>query len=418
MSSSTSQKKRHSILFLDMSFTLSMFRERQLHQALESRKLGGYFDRVISVHPLAGLFEKGKKRYGAPVVSQLDDGHWFVEGRVGVSRWLSWFPPLNIFLAQVWLLVFLYRFAHRIGVDVVRIGDPYYLGLLGCVLSRLLRVPLAVRSCSDYDLLHAASGQAVFPRLFRFRFIEKKIERFVFPRCDLVAGANRNNLDYAVAHGARPDRGVVFRYGNLIHPLHFSEPLERGDIRELLNELGLSEPFLITVSRLEKMKQPEDNLYVLNELHNRGRKVSFVFVGEGSMRGELETLARRLGVIDYVCFAGNRSQETIASLLPRAELVLSPHMGRGLTEACLAGAPIVAYDYDWQAEIIHSGQTGELVPNRDWKRMADMAMRMFGNRDEAIGLGKAARQLALEMMDPQRLTNFEIEAYEKLLGRE
>lgn len=408
-------QKSRSIMLFDMSFTLPMFRERQLHQALESRKLGGYFSRVISVHPLAGLFESGVKRFGAPSITRLDDGHWFVEGTIGISRRLSWVPPLNLLLAQVRLLVLLHRLARDAKVDVIRIGDPYYLGILGCLMSKMLDVPLVIRACFDYDLLHATSGKPVFPKLFRFRHIEKIIERFVFPRCDLVAGANQNNLDYSIANGALPERGVLFRYGNLIHPIHFSEPDSRGDVSQIRKELNLQGEFLMTVSRLEKMKQPEENLHVLRELLEAGQDVTFLFVGDGSMRQELESRASRLGVLQHVRFAGNRSQEVIANLLPQARLVLSPHMGRGLTEACLAGAPIVAYDYDWQGEIIHNGETGELVPNGNWKRMAERALWLLENPDEAARRGKAARRLAMEMMNPDELSNHEIAAYERLL---
>ena len=78
-----------SLLILDMSFTLKMFKERQLEQALESRKLNGYFSHVISVHPLAGLFETGNGRYGKPLITEIDASHVFVEGKVGVSRFLQ-----------------------------------------------------------------------------------------------------------------------------------------------------------------------------------------------------------------------------------------------------------------------------------------------------------------------------------------
>ena len=71
---------------LDMSYTLRMFRERQLEQALHSRSLGGYFARVISVHPLAGLFETGDDRFGRAVVTSVGDIQTFVEGKVGLVK--------------------------------------------------------------------------------------------------------------------------------------------------------------------------------------------------------------------------------------------------------------------------------------------------------------------------------------------
>lgn len=402
------------VLFFDMSFTLKMFQERQLEQALESRKLGGYFNKVISVHPLAGLFASGDDRFGSPVVTFLDDSHVFVEGKIGISRFWSFLPPVNLLLAQIELMRLLLRMACEEGIDLVRVGDPYYLGGMGWLLSRLLKVPLAIRVCFDYDLLAKTTKKAVFPRLFHFRFIEKMLERFVFPRCSLVAGANQNNLDYAFANGALRDKGVVFRYGNLIHPMHFLEPTSRGDAQTMLGEVGVTGDFMVTVSRLEKMKQPDQNLLVLKKLHELGQKLNFVFVGDGSMRSCLQDMARELGLADYVFFAGNRPQEWIAKVLPRARLVLSPHMGRALTEACLAGAPIVAYDYDWQGEIIRSGETGELIPNGNWEGMAMKSEHLLVNPEYANRLGCAARRVAMEMMAPEALVRIEIEAYEKL----
>lgn len=186
----------------------------------------------------------------------------------------------------------------------------------------------------------------------------------------------------------------------------------------MLGEIGVTGDFLATVSRLEKMKQPEQNLLVLKKLHELGQKINFVFIGDGSMRSSLQDMARELGLANYVFFAGNRQQEWIAKVLPQARLVLSPHMGRALTEACLAGVPIVAYDYDWQGEIIRSDETGELVPNGDWQEMALQSVHLLTNRELANRLGRAARTLAMEMMAPEALVDIEVRAYEKLLRKD
>ena len=403
------------VLFFDMSFTMSMFKNRSLQHALDSRKLGGYFNKVISVHPLAGIFRKDAKRFGSPIVIPVDNSHLFIEGTIGATSLLAWFPALNFIIAQISLILFLIKISKREKVDVVRIGDPYYLGILGVLISRLLDVPLVIRVCFDYDLLHAQSGKAVFPRLFRFRFIEKIVEHFVFPRCTIAAGANQSNLEYAFSNGTPRDRGAVFRYGNLVDPAHFSEPWERADASDLYEELCLDGPFLMTISRLEKMKQPVDNLYVLKRLLDAGKKLIFVYVGDGSMRQELEDVARRLDIFESVRFAGNRTQDFIARLLPKSQLVLSPHMGRALTEACLAAVPIVAYDYDWQREIICSGETGELVENGNWNEMAKKASWLLDNPAIALRYGRAARSVALEMMCPDELNRREIEVYDRLL---
>src|SRR5882762_5716933 len=101
------------LLVFDMSYTLHMFRQRQLDHALDSRRLGGYFARVISVHPLAGLFDAGHTRFGPPIVTDIDASHVFVEGRIGRTKWLRFIPPLNFLFAQVSLMQMLLRLARR-----------------------------------------------------------------------------------------------------------------------------------------------------------------------------------------------------------------------------------------------------------------------------------------------------------------
>jgi len=89
-------------------------------------------------------------------------------------------------------------------------------------------------------------------------------------------------------------------------------------------------------------------------------------------------------------------------------------MGRALVEACLAARPIVAYDYDWQREIIRHEMTGMLVSNGDWQKMCRAALWLLDHPASAQHLGKAARKSALEMMCPEKLLEAEVKAYERL----
>jgi len=407
-----------SLLIFDMSFTLKVIKDLQLEQTLESRKLDGYFSNVISVHPLSGLSESGDNYFGKPTVTWLDDSHVFIEGKIAKYRLLRLIPKINFLFAQINLMWLLFKITKKNKVDVVRIGDPYYLGLMGWIFSRILRSPLVIRVCSNYDDLYKTAGEVIYPKLFRFRCIEKIIEQFIFPRCKLVAGANQNNLEYAISNGANPKYTAVFRYGNLISPIHFVEPCNRASATHLLSKLGVYGDFIATVSRLEKMKQAEQNIFVIKHLVEAGYNVKFIFIGDGSMRLDLEEMTDEFHLSRNIFFAGNCTQEWIARVLPAARIILSPHMGRGLTEACLAGVPIVAYDNDWQREIITNGQTGELVPDGDWMRMSLRAKYLLDNQDIAIKLGRNARDSAMNMMSPETLTKIEVASYGKLLNED
>jgi glycosyltransferase involved in cell wall biosynthesis len=135
------------------------------------------------------------------------------------------------------------------------------------------------------------------------------------------------------------------------------------------------------------------------------------------MRPSLIELARALGVEDHLLMPGNKDQGWIAQTVSRAGVIVSPHTGRALSEAALGGVPICAYDVDWQGELIETGVTGELVPHKDWKGLAEAAARFLEAPEYARRMGKAVRNRTLEMLDPEALDQHERDQYHSLLDR-
>jgi glycosyltransferase involved in cell wall biosynthesis len=318
-------------------------------------------------------------------------------------------------LSQALLLHKLDRLIRDKGICVVRAGEPFYLGLLGLILSRLNRRPLVVRVNANFDLMYEHGKLLGYPKLYRRRSVEKAVGRFVLERADLVAPGSRDNLDYAVANGARPERVTIWPYGMWIDPLHFSlEPDDRPSVRA---ELGLeNRPFIILLSRLERVKHPEDVVQVLAEAKRWCPDLAAVLVGGGTMQGELEALARELKVADDVRIVGYRDQPWLAAALSSADIVVSPLTGRALVEACLSATPVVAYDVEWQSELIRNGETGMLVPYRDIRAMAQAVATLVGDRELAGRLGRQARAFAAQTMDRATLVANERADYDRLLG--
>lgn len=408
------------LLVLDTSYTLQAVGERGLESTILCRDLRGYFSHVWTVHPFATLLTSDSwgPRYGRPSQVEVSPIHSVIEGKVGRFAWLRPIFPLNFLLSQIGLFLHLARLIKSERISVIRAGSPLYLGLFAWGLSRACGIPFVVRIGANHDKIYASTNCPMEPRLMRTRRVEKVVERFVFRRADLVAGANQDNLDFALANGARPEATTLFRYGNLINERHFGEPSARTAAGgAALARFGL-EPgrYLLFIGRLEPAKCPDDVLRVLAEVRRSGFDVQALLAGDGRLQSELAALADELEVRDSVIFAGNCRQEELAELVPGAAAVVSPHTGRALAEAALGSAPIVAYDIDWQGELIESGVTGELVPYRDWRAMAAAVIRYLEDPEHARRMGKGARERAREMLDPVKLDHHERSEYEKLLN--
>ena len=405
------------LITFDMSFSYNMIKERNLKAALFSRNLDGYFSKVISVHPLAGLFNDSTEKYGSPDIHYVSDDHMFIEGKIGWSSWLKWIFPINFLIAQVVMIFQLIRLCKKENISVIKIGDPYYLGIIGLILKFFCKIPLVIRVCFRYDEIFKKTGRAVMPKLFRYRWIEKFIEKIVLKRCDLVAGANEDNMNYGIENGANREKCTVFRYGNLLDPLHWEHPAKRDTADHEIKELGLENKiFISTIARLEPMKYVEHVIYTIEELRERGHDVYGLIIGDGSLREEFERLADSKKLKSFIKFPGNCRQEWIAKVLPKSTLILSPHMGRALTEAALSGVPIVGYDYDWQREVLINNKTGCLVEHQNWNEMANEAEKILNDQTFAKMLGKNVREHIEKMMDPINLNAHEISYYNRLIN--
>jgi glycosyltransferase involved in cell wall biosynthesis len=402
------------LIVIDVAYTFDQVVERGLEQSILSRSCDGLFDRVWNVHPIVGA-SPGDREVGPIEIHNLRPDCLFVESHLARSRRWSILPLTAVALTQAQLLAFLRQRVCEGKVAAIRVGDPLYLGLLGYLLTRGTGAIFAIRINGNYDQSFANTGQAAYPRLFRWRFIEKQIERFILPRADLVVAPTNEYLQYAIENGAQPESTALVEFGGLINPTHFLPPKTRKSVR---GELGLgSAPLLVSVTRLEPVKYPHDLVRVLALVHKSRNDVVCVIAGDGSLRDELIELARELGVHDNLHLVGNKHQDWLASLLSDADVVLAPMLGRALVEASLSATPIVAYRADWHSELISNGETGILVESRNVEEMAAGVMQLLDQPALAQQLGNRSRADTCTAMSIDSAINHDREAWLKVLNR-
>lgn len=410
---------RPGLLVLDAAYTLEMIRERGLESSITCRDLDGYFRHVFSVHPFATLLTSPHwgPCYGPPQWYRLNDRNTVIEGRIGRFSWLAWLFPVNFLIGQLGLFVTLLRLIRREKVAVIRVGDPLYLGLFGLALKFFTRRPLLIRVNGNNDKVRHSIGRPLYPRFFRSIAVEQRVERFVLPRADIVAAPNQDNVDFAVRRGAQPESCTIFRYGNLLAPEHRLPPAERGTDAALFARLGIGPGrYMLCIGRLGAVKFPDDAVRVLGGVTALGHDVKLLFAGDGEMRQELTDLAASLGVANRLVFGGNQDQHALAQLNAHCALVISPLTGRALSESALGAAPLVAYDLDWQGDLVRTGETGELVPFRDVTALTRAAARMLDDPARARRLGAKARERAMAMLDPVALDRHERDTYDRLFA--
>lgn len=340
--------------------------EKGVASHILQRDLGGYWDHVMTVHPFCDREQ----------VFELADNHTVLE----LKR--------TQILKNIWRLR---RLALYYNVSAVKAHDPYWIGLLGLIVSRLCGVPLVVMICSSYELVWRlvrkhANG------IIKSRLLDKVLGWVVMRKADMVFGGSCDAARWALSNGARIGRTFVVRTQG-VDERHFGPLESRQDMRE---ELGVNGRIVLFAGRLSPEKFPKDAVRAFNYVRWSTIGSRLLLVGDGPLREDMEQYVERVPFdAGAIIFVGFQSQKELANLYYTADVILAPLAGSGLTEACLSGTPVVAYAVDWHPELIQDGETGLLVRYRDYKAMGEAVVRLLNDRDLGERLGRNAREKAL-----------------------
>lgn len=138
---------------------------------------------------------------------------------------------------------------------------------------------------------------------------------------------------------------------------------------------------LAALSYLKPHKNIDVMLEACAEVTRRGVRIRFFVIGDGEMRGELESLGHKLGIADRVHWLGHIPNPV--PVLQGCDIFLMVATGEGfglaIAEAMACGAASVAADSGALPEIVEDGTSGLVVPPRDAPALANAIERLARN---------------------------------------
>ena len=406
------------MLVFHSAYTFDFLKEFGMEIFVQSRDAGNFFESVLTVSPIATLQypQNDPRIFSEAEFLTLDSHNTILEGRVGRFKALRRFKLLNFIVAQISLLYKIVRFGELRKVALIRAEDPRFNGLYGYLFSKVLRKPLLVGVWGNPGRLRRLNGKPNMPRFFPSNGIEERLEQFILRRASMVLAQNAENMSYALEAGVDLKKTRITPLGVGIDKAHFLPLVARKDVTEDLKSWGVAnERILFCISRLEALKMVDHAIKACKILDESKIPFKLILIGDGREREALKKLASELGIADNVIFAGNRNQDWIAGLMRHVDLNVAPLCGRALLEASLSGCPAVSYDVDWHDEIVHSGITGELISNLDFKAMGVAIKNILLDDHLRSEMRENMRKLAVELASPERITAEQVKIYREVV---
>jgi L-malate glycosyltransferase len=165
-----------------------------------------------------------------------------------------------------------------------------------------------------------------------------------------------------------------------------------------------------TVGELTPLKGQEEILRAAKQVLQQLPQTHFIVAGLDHSRGnqyrtQLEELIKELNLATNVSLVG--WLEDLAQLYCGVDVFVSASQtesfGLAIAEAMASGTAVVATETEGAREIIRSGETGYLVPIGDVNKLAELILRLLGDKDERIRVAKAAQRFALENFSLERM---------------
>ena len=238
---------------------------------------------------------------------------------------------------------------------------------------------------------------------------------FLFSRQDpgMIMGRVSARWPHAQIYNSETAKKTAEYCTTLFKPSHISVVRNGLDLSYFSPQPFPHNVTLLAVGSLYPRKRWDRLINIISLISTRGIQFQVRHVGEGPLRGELEELARRLGVEGLIRFLGPRND--IPELLADSTFLVHTAEDEGcpnvVMEAMACGRAVVAMDAGDIPYLVEDGQTGFVVRQDDEEALADRISLLLNDESLCHRMGTAGREKAEREFSLQRLVSETLNVY-------
>lgn len=296
------------------------------------------------------------------------------------------------------------KLLHEGYTDIITSTDPY------CISSWVLMWRAKRMGINVYLWGHGAYGN------------ETGIKKMLRKKCNQLAKGVFLYGYYAkeilVKWGINEDKlHVIYNSLSYDEQIIIRKQLKSSDIYQ--NHFGNSNPNIVFIGRLTKVKKLDQVLRAIKILKERGKIFNVSFVGDGMVKEELIALTKQLGLNENVWFFGAcYDEKQISDFIYNADMCVSPgNVGLTAMHAMTFGCPVISHNnFPMQMpefEAIEEGKTGTFFMENDVESLAQSIQNWFENHTNR----EEIRQFCYKVIDEKYNPHKQIETFIKVVFR-
>ncbi|HYG25249.1 MAG TPA: glycosyltransferase [Verrucomicrobiae bacterium] len=281
-------------------------------------------------------------------------------------------------------------------------------GILGRMAAARTRVPIVIHHIHgpSFGPFQGALANAVFTAA----------ERYAARFTDHFFCSAQAMTDLYLSAGI----GVPAQYTRVFSGFDVDAFRNVPDAAALRARLGFSPADFVIgkIGRITALKGHGDLLRAVRDLLPHVANARILFVGDGSLRQQVETQARELGLANRVTFTGLAAPADVPGYISAmdcvAHLSYREALSRALPQALAAGKPIIAYNFAGANEVCMNGQTGFLVDVGAIATVTQCLLKLAQDPGLGAVLGKRGQELVAENFTVENMVRQQAEVYRRL----
>ncbi|MGE8078372.1 glycosyltransferase family 4 protein [Peribacillus loiseleuriae] len=251
---------------------------------------------------------------------------------------------------------------------------------------------LACKNIKNVKVLYTAHGFHFFKgAALQNWLIYYPIEKIAEKWTDGLITINQEDYNSANKLNLRKRNSVYKVHGIGIDLDKFSPPsIEKKN--KLRKEYGYNNDEFILFYAAELNRNKNQNLLieVVNVLNKRGINVKLLLAGEGILLEKYKMQVSNLGLNENIQFLGHRKD--ISNLIKISDVAVASSKREGLPvnvmEAMATGLPLVVTDCRGHRDLVGNGENGYVVGTTDVNGFADSIEKLYQSRDLRIEFGE------------------------------
>lgn len=291
--------------------------------------------------------------------------------------------------------------------DIITVQTPWEEGLLGLLLSWLLRTRFVPQL--HFNILSEDWCKESPLNAFR-----RKIGFFVLSRSTRVRVVSEELKSRLVKLNILSSENIT------VAPVgvNFQASLEnKNKLKQSFSTNLKDKKVILFVGRFCDQKNLVLWVNLAKKISEARPDVMFLMAGDGERWNQINTLVRELGMADRFIFFGNVLHADLPAIYGMADIfLLTSHyegFGRVVLEAMLSGLPVVSTRCVGPEDLIDDGKTGFLFDKNDISAMLNRILNLLDDEISSNKIGILAKESALINFSRESLADRVIDTWIK-----